>query len=271
VADALREHAALYRRLVGARARGQLQYRFSFAVSLLGNVLATLTDFIAVVVLFGRVQTLAGWSLGEVALMYGLALTCFGVAEIFAPGFDTFSRLIVQGTFDRVLTRPLGAFFQTLASDVSLRKIGRAVQGLVILLVAQQLTPVQWSPEKLAVLALAIPSGAAMFFCVFVMGAASSFWTIQANEAINIFTNGGLTMLSYPLEVYHVWLRRFVTFVVPLAFVSYYPSLYLLGRADPLGLPSWIGLLSPVAAVAFAAIAGLAWSLGVRHYTSTGN
>jgi ABC-2 type transport system permease protein len=267
----LSDHVALYRRLVGARAKGQLQYRFSFVVLLAGNVLATLVDFVAIVVLFGRVATLAGWSLGEVALMYGLALACFGLAEIFSPGFDLFSRLIVQGTFDRVLTRPLGAFFQILASDVALRKTGRVAQGAIIVAVAQAAIPVHWTPDKVGALALAVPSGTATFFGVFVIGAASTFWTIQANEAVNIFTNGGLTMMNYPLEVYHAWLRRFVTFVVPLAFVSYYPTLYVLGRADPLGLPSWLGLLSPLAAVAFTGVAATAWSIGVRHYTSVGN
>lgn len=269
--DAFRDHVTLYRRLVGARARGQMQYRFSFAVLVVGNLAATLADFVAVVVLFSRVNSLAGWSLGEVAMMYGLALAGFGLAEIFAPGFDTFSRQIVQGTFDRVLTRPLGAFFQTLASDVSMRKLGRVALGLVIFVVAQGTIPIHWTPDKLVVVGLAIPSGAAMFFGVFVLGAASSFWTVQANEAVNIFTNGGLTMLNYPLEIYHVWLRRFVTFVVPLAFVSYYPMLYLLDRSDPLGLPRWTGLLSPVAAAAFALVAAAAWSVGVRHYTSVGS
>ncbi len=262
---------ALYWRLVRARARSQLQYRFSFVLLLLGNLTASVIDFLAVVVLFGRIPALAGWSVGEVTLGFSLALISFGLAETFASGFDTFSRQIVQGTFDRVLTRPLGAFFQIFASDLALRKLGRVGQGIMLFAVAQGSVPVHWSPAKALALALAIPSGAVVFFAIFVMGAASSFWTIQANEAVAIFTNGGVTLLTYPLDVYHVWLRRFVTFVVPLGFVSYYPSLYLLGRPDSLGLPSWVGLLSPVAALGFALLAGGAWSLGVRHYASVGS
>jgi len=56
-----------------------------------------------------------------------------------------------------------------------------------------------------------------------------------------------------------------------LAFVSYYPALYVLERPDPLGLPVWLRLLSPVAAVALAGVAAVAWSLGVRRYQSTGS
>jgi ABC-2 type transport system permease protein len=226
---------------------------------------------VGVRVLFSRIPSLVGWTFVEVAFLFGLTLICFSLAEVVTPGLETLPRQITQGTFDRVLTRPLGACFQVVASDVSPRKLSRAVLGIVIVLGVQGAIPIQWTIDRALVVALAIPSGVALFTCIFVCGAASTFWTIQANEAANIFTNGGVTMLTYPLDVYHDWLKRFVTFAVPLGFVSYYPSLYVLGRHDPLGLPVWIGFLSPLAAAAFATLAWCAWSSGVRHYTSVGN
>jgi ABC-2 type transport system permease protein len=267
----LPELLALYWRLVRAQARSRLQYKFSFLVLTAGTVAATATDYVGVRVLFGRIPQLAGFSFADVAFMFGLTLICFSLSEVVTPGFEFLPRLLVQGAFDRVLTRPLGAFFQTLAGDVSPRKLGRALLGLVILLGAQGAIPVEWTLDRALALALAIPSGAAIFFCVFVLGAASTFWTVQSNEVVNVFTNGGVTMLTYPLDVYHDWLRRFVTFVVPLGFVSYYPTLYVLGRPDALGLPIWIAFLSPIAALVFSTIAWWAWSLGVRHYASTGS
>jgi ABC-2 type transport system permease protein len=267
----MRELMALYWRLVGARTRGLMQYKFSFVVMTAASLAATGTDYVGVHVLFGRIPQLANFTFPEVAFMFGLTLVCYSLAEVPTPGFELLPRLIIQGGFDRVLTRPLGAFYQTLASDVSPRKLIRGLLGLAILLGAQQAIPVEWTFDRLLVVALAIPSGAAIFFCIFVCGAASTFWTVQANEIVNVFTNGGVTMLTYPLDVYHDWLKRFVTFVVPLGFVSYYPTLYLLGRADALGLPTWIGFLSPIAAALFSVLAWITWSLGVRHYASVGN
>jgi ABC-2 type transport system permease protein len=267
----LGELLALYWRLVRAQARSRLQYRFSFVVMTAGSIAATATDYIGVRVLFGRIPQLAGFSFAEVALMFGLTLVCFSIAEVVTPGFELLPRMLVQGTFDRVLTRPLGAFFQTLAADVSPRKLGRAVFGIVIVVGAQNAIPVHWSADRVLALVLAVPSGTVIFFSIFVVGAASTFWTVQSNELVNVFTNGGVTMLTYPLDVYHDWLKRFVTFVVPLGFVSYYPTLYLLGRPDTLGLPGWIAFLSPLAAGLFSLLAWGAWSLGVRHYASTGS
>ena len=39
-----------------------------------------------------------------------------------------------------------------------------------------------------------------------------------------------------------------LTFLLPIAFVNWYPCLYLLGRDDPFGMPSWLQFASPVAA-----------------------
>jgi ABC-2 type transport system permease protein len=58
---------------------------------------------------------------------------------------------------------------------------------------------------------------------------------------------------------------------VPLAAVSYYPLLSVLGRADPLGAPAWLGSVSPLAGFVFFALAVLLWAVGVRRYTSTGS
>jgi ABC-2 type transport system permease protein len=53
--------------------------------------------------------------------------------------------------------------------------------------------------------------------------------------------------------------------------VAYYPSLVLLGRADPLGLPGWVPWASPALSLAAAGVAALVWRHGIRHYRSTGS
>jgi ABC-2 type transport system permease protein len=261
----------LYWRLVGARARGQLQYKLSFALLTLANVVFTVTELLAVLVAVRHVPHLVGWSLSEVVFLFGLSYLAFAVAELLSAGFDGFHRYVLEGTFDRVLVRPLGAFFQIFASDLALRRVGRGSAGVIALALALPAVPVDWTLDRLVVLALGLVSGVAIYFAIFVVGAASAFWTTQANEAVNIFTNGGNMITSYPLDVFDGWLRRLITFVVPLAFINYYPALYVLGRSDPLGLPDWVRLASPLAATAALLVAGAIWSAGVRHYQSTGS
>ena len=265
------EPFTVYLRLVAAQLRAQMQYKVSFSLALLGSFLSCVTEFGTVVVLFNRIPLLVGWSIAEVALLYGLSGVCFAVAELLAAALDNFQEHIVLGTFDRVLVRPHSALMQVMAEDVALRRVGRIGQAALVLLIATRLLGLEWSLDRGLVLALALVSGTIIYFAIFVLGATFCFWTVQGKEATHVLTYGGDQLASWPLDIYGGSIRRFFTFVVPLAFVNYEPALYLLGRADPLGLPPAARLLSPAAALVIAIVARYAWQQGIRHYQSTGS
>lgn len=93
----------------------------------------------------------------------------------------------------------------------------------------------------------------------------------DASEVQNAFTYGGVTLTQYPLTIYPVEVVRAVTFLLPIAFVNWYPALYLLGRDDPFGLPGWLQAASPLAAAVMVCLAGLGWRTAIRRYRSTGS
>ena len=108
------------------------------------------------------------------------------------------------------------------------------------------------------------------FSSIWVVGACIAFWTTDGGEFTNAFTYGGTFLAQYPVDIYSAWLRRFLAYVVPLAFVCYFPSLYVLGKPDPLGLPRLLDFASPLVALAAALAAGMIWRGAVRHYRSAG-
>jgi ABC-2 type transport system permease protein len=264
------EPFTLYLRLVGAQLRSQMQYKVSFLLALVGSFLSCVTEFGVVLVLFSRIELMAGWALAEVALLYGLSGTSFAIAELFAASLANFEVHIVRGTFDRLLVRPRGALFQVIAEDFALRRLGRVTQAALVLVIEFGLLSITWSLAKVVVLVLAVFSGTIIYFAIFVLGATLCFWTVQAKEVANVFTYGGEGVASWPMDIYHGSVRRFFTFVVPLAFVNYEPVLFVLGRPDPLGLPDVVRLLSPLAAIVSAVVARYGWQQGVEHYQSTG-
>src|SRR6187399_966313 len=97
----------LYWRLIGARIRAQMQYKASFALEMAGFALTTALDFAVIAILFSRFPSLAGWSVHEVALLYGLTMTGFSLTEMIGRGFDApFEAMMAQGSFDKLLSRP---------------------------------------------------------------------------------------------------------------------------------------------------------------------
>jgi ABC-2 type transport system permease protein len=86
-----------------------------------------------------------------------------------------------------------------------------------------------------------------------------------------MLTYGGVEASSYPISVYKRWFRNTLIFVIPLAFVNYFPALYLLGKTDPTGLPYIMRFLFPLASTAAMILSVKFWNYGVRHYKSTGS
>jgi ABC-2 type transport system permease protein len=197
----------------------------------------------------------------------------FSLAELMVSGFDDFPMVIRRGDFDKLLIRPMDSFFQVLASEITLRRFGRLGQGVLALALAVTVTdlPITWTFSHW-LLTLYFAFGGALFFsALFVIGATYCFWTVESLEVMNVLTYGGTEMSSYPMHIYQDWLRRFFTFIVPMAFVNYYPALYLLEKPDPMGLPTWVTWLSlPICGALFVGSMAF-WHVGVRHYTSTGS
>src|SRR5262245_35365278 len=107
----------IYARLVGVRLRANMQYRLSLAFLTVGSFLSTGMDLAALLIIMQRVPHLHGWSLGEIAFLYGTCSVSFALTEIVIGGFDHLPDAIQRGEFDQVLLRPTSAFLQTLAAD----------------------------------------------------------------------------------------------------------------------------------------------------------
>lgn len=264
---------SLYLRLIGIQFRAQLQYRAAFVLDVAASALVTGVSFLSLSLIFQRFGTLGGWTLPEVALLWGMVELSFGMMDMLFSGFDPqyFGQQVRQGTFDRLLLRPVNLVVQVLGSQFVLRRLGRIVQGAGIFALALAQLDVQWTFAKLAYIPVISLSIICFFGALFIIGSTLTFWTVESVEAINIFTYGGSEMMSYPMHIYDDWMRRFFTFIVPAIFLNYYPSLFLLGKPDPLGMHAFAPFLSPIVGLGFLCCALLFWRFGVAHYQSTGS
>ena len=262
----------LYGRYVGASIRAQAQYPAATLLLTAGHIAATAIEIVGVYALFHRFGQVKGWSFGEVALFYGLVNCMFALADALGRGFDVLgTEFLRTGAFDRLLLRPRPLALQLMGNDFRISRAGRLLQGLAVVVFATQQAGIEWTAATVAIALFALAGGVALFLGILVLQGTLSFWTVESLEIANVLTYGGVQAAQYPLALYARWFRRVLTFVVPLACVAYYPALAILGKADPLGAPDWVGIVSPLAGFVFLAAAFGAWRLGVRRYASTGS
>ena len=251
--------------------RSTLAYPVSFALMAAGNALITVLDFAAVLIIFSHLSAFGGFRLAEMGLLYGTASLALGIGDLVVGSVERLGDRIRSGEVDVWLVRPVPAFVQAAADQFALRRLGRPLQAAVVLAIAVPQLDVDWDALRIGLLVVSAVCGAVIFAAIFVMGAALQFIAGDAAEVANSFTYGGQQLTQYPLTIFGADIVRAVTFVLPLAFVNYYPVLFVLDKPVPLGLPSWIGLLCPVVAVLVSGLGALAWRAGIRRYRSTGS
>jgi len=266
-----RQSLGIWLRLLGASLAGQLTYRRSFVLELIGRFVLTFLELLAVFVLFERVEAIGGFTRWEVVYLYGVASIGLGVAEFLTDGLNDMTALVRHGTLDGVLLRPLSPLLQILGRQCRPLHAGRVLQGVIAL--TGSLWMLSWRPGPFELLALLVNLTAtiAVFAAIFVMGAATKIFTIQSAEAFSAFTHGGVQLAQFPLAVYPTWLKRLFVFFVPIGMTSYAPALVVLGKPPDPFLGPWAPLLVLPVTAAFVAVARAWWRFALDHYQSTGS
>lgn len=268
MAEAL-QHGRRYLDIAWLWVRAAWAYPASFIMLAIGNGLITGLDFVGLWIMFSHLDDLAGFSLPEVAFLYGAGSLGLGIADTLIGSVERIGTYVRTGRLDQMLTKPVPLLVQVCADQFTLRRLGRITQAVIVF--GWAATYVEWTPARVLVAISMVISGAAVFFGLFVGFSCIQFWTTDATEFANAFTYGGATVTQYPLSIFPREVMVALTFVIPVAFVNWYPALFVLGRDDPFGMPSWLQFASPLAAVVSVAAALLVWRTGVRHYTSTGS
>lgn len=261
----IRDVLRLYAAYTSVSLRGQMQYRASFIMIALGQFFVTGIEFLGIWALFARFGTLQNWTLPQIAFFYGMVNTSFSLADAFGRGFDMFHRQVKSGNFDRLLLRPRSLALQVASQELLLNRIGRLLQGLIVLIWALYALGIHWTIGKIVIILISLLSGIALFYGLFVLQATLSFWTVETLELMNILTYGGTEAGQYPLSIYRPGFQMFFTFIVPLACVNTIPYQQITGNS------SAIGIISLISGFLFLVFSLQIWRIGVRHYTSTGS
>lgn len=261
--------------LVLASIRGQMQYRLNFLFDVGFGLVFQGFGFVFVWIVLGQFDTVGGWTLGQIALLYGMRLTAHGMWTVSFSRLFAIDEIVRQGEHDRVLLRPMPAMLQLMFSSFRMTTLGDLIGGLVILGIAIGQVDVDWSPAKAMLLVAALIAGA-MLDGAFQLGPAA--FTFRFLETIslrvvfdNIFSNFG----GYPVSIFERPTRVLLTYLVPMAFMAWVPATVLLDRTDELPFPVWIAWCSPVVGpvVGPVLLAGAAWLFRreSRHYQSAGS
>ena len=126
----------LYLNSLALHLKSELEYRMSFIISFLSQILIFFTYYFVIIALFSKFDNIKGFTLYEVLLCFSIIQFGFAFNEVFARGIDKFDKLIIEGGFDRLLLRPKNLILQVLCSDGDFVKVSRLIQAIIVLVIA---------------------------------------------------------------------------------------------------------------------------------------
>ena len=98
-----------------------------------------------------------------------------------------------------------------------------------------------------------------------------SFFTVNENPVLDFLLFNMKKFTDYPITVYPRGIQFILTFILPFAFMNFYPASLLLGKAVPAGFPAVLPYLTPAVGALCFALSVVLWNWGLSHYKSTGS
>jgi ABC-2 type transport system permease protein len=251
--------------------RAELQYRGNFLASILGAAAFQGMALAFVGVVVHRFGSIGGWGMAEIAFLYGIRMVSHGVCTVPLGQLWGMDEVVREGDFDRYLLRPTSTYVQVITRRFPILAVGDILLGVAVLGSVSAIAPVDWSPRTVGYLLAAVIGGGLMEGAILTTLSALAF-RFMGSYSLNSFVDNIFTTFgTYPLAALGPVVSYGLTFVVPLAFVAYFPATVLLGRTGELFVPVWLAMGAPVVG-AFAYVGSL-WFFArqTRHYASPGH
>lgn len=256
--------------IIRAMARSQMQYRLNFAANIASMVLTYGAQFVSLYWITQRFQSVGGWRLEDIVLLYGLAIIAWGFCVSIFGGLMGFEEQVRNGTFDRALLRPMNPLLHALGSQSPIAGMGQFVFSVAALVFAFRAAHVRLTVVKLIYLVLTALGGGLILGAAMVTVATIAFWTTRTYTFYWSIVFPSRQLINYPVSIYHRSLQVILTVAVPFAFINYFPAHVLLDRTRELPYPI-VGWATPVVGLLAFTPAYLFWNFGTRYYTGTGS
>lgn len=241
----------------------QMQYRLDFGLQIAMALFWVGWNVAPVLLIFEIRPHIAGFSLSEAMLVLSAFLILRALLEgLVNPNLLAVVEHIRKGTFDFLLLKPVDSQLLASTSKIVPSKLVDLCAGVGIAAWSiMQLDP-RPSPGAVCGGALMLFAGAVTLYAVWLMVLCTAFWFVRIDNLSFLFTSI-FDAARWPITVFRGWVRFMLTFIIPIAVMTSYPALAVLGRLDFVS-----GLIAIGVALFFLILSRGVWRWALTHYAS---
>lgn len=257
-----------YLRLAAVQARisaaAGMAYRSDFLIEGVMTIAWAALTLLPLVVLYSGREEVAGWDVSAALIVMAYFMAVKAVLEgVISPSLIDLVERIRSGAFDYVLLKPIDAQAMISASRVEPWKIFDILAAVGLAIYAF------WrrgeGPPAIADVALGLvmfAAGVVAMYSIWIVFAAASFWVVRLDN-LTFLIGAIFDTARWPVYVFRgVW-RVIFTFVFPIAVMTTYPAMALLGTLD-----AETAFLTLGGTSVLLVISRLVWRTAIRNYTS---
>ncbi len=240
-----------------------LQYRVEFFIEGGLALLWTGVTLVPVFVVYQNRPEVAGWSFAEVLVVIGWFTALKGFLEgVVSPSLLGVVEHVRNGTLDFILVKPVDAQLFVSLQKIEPWRLFDAAAASAIFGYAFHLLHRTPSLGQLAAAAVMLGAALVVLYAIAIAVISIAFFAVRVDNLLFLFQSI-FDVARWPSSVFRGPLSVLFTYVLPLALMTTYPALALLGK---LTLQTALGAL--MGAFAFALLSRLAWRASLRRYTS---
>ncbi|WP_435236496.1 ABC transporter permease [Psychromonas sp. PT13] len=248
------------------------QYKVDAILRSLAVFLREASSIIIIYFMLLKFETINGWNVNELLFLFSFIFFTYGLFILFFTGLRDFEGLVNKGTFDRFLLRPRGLIFQIIACKVDwFAAIGHGTLGWMLFIYSANNINIEWNYLTITYCTFAIISGVLIQGALFLFLASLSFTLIKISNLRQMLYWNTRKFAGYPISIFHGSIKFLLIYIVPFAFVNYFPAQYLLRKSDLADFPIMYIYIAPLVGFVLYALAYCYWIYSLKFYKSTGN
>jgi len=256
----------IYIKISSQDIKSKMHYRTDFFISTLGILMTNISGLIAFWVLFQNINSIIGWKYYELVFMYGFSLLALTPMQLFFDNIWNLSNNVFSGNFIKYCFRPIDMFFYYMVEVFDIKGIAQLIMGIIMIGYSLTKLNVEINFFKILLFLLLLLSSSLVMISMMVIASSMAFYILNASS-IMMFLFRFKEFSKYPIKIFNPVLRVIFTFLIPIAYISFYPSQLFLKPDNSIGL----AILSPIIGILFFIIAYKVWSYGAKSYSGTGS
>lgn len=263
----IRRYMRLYRIFVVQYVKTILQSKVDFLIGLGGFLISQAAGLAFLYLVFEQIPSMNDWTLEQMLFIYGFAQIPRGIDHLLTDNIWMVAwQMVIKGTFDKYILRPMNIFFQIVCEKVQFDALGELLIGGILVGRAIVNGTVHVTALKALFFVVSVIAGSVIYTSVKLFFAAIAFW-IKDSSFLMTTAYEVADFAKYPVEIYSKPIRVVLMTILPFAFVAYIPATFFLVNAN---IIKTIGAEIVIASVFWILVYTL-FQKGLNVYESAGN